>query len=61
VLLDLVPSGDAQVDSAFTDKGGDIGSGEEDKGNWEVLDESDVEAVLATELDIGTLKEVECG
>lgn len=61
MLLNLVPSGDAQVDSAFTDKGGDIGGGEEDEGNGEVLDESDVETVLAAELDIGTLKEVECG
>lgn len=61
MLLDLVPSGDTKVDSALTDKGRDISSGEEDEGNWEILDESNVEAVLAAELDIGTLKEVECG
>lgn len=61
MLLDLVPSGDAQVDSALADKGGDVRGGEEDEGNREVLDESDVETVLAAKLDVGTLKEVERG
>lgn len=59
VLLDLIPSGNAKVDTAFADKCRDIGGGEEDEGYWEVLNESDVEAVLATELDVGALEEVE--
>lgn len=58
VLLDLIPSGNAKIDTAFADKGRYIGGGEEDEGNWEVLDKGDVEAVLATELDVGALKEV---
>ncbi|KAI6759145.1 hypothetical protein HG531_013906 [Fusarium graminearum] len=39
---------------------GNIGSWEENESNWEVLYESDIEAVLAAELDVGALEEVEC-
>ena len=58
-FLDLVVAGDAEVDAALADKGRDIGGGEEDEGNGEVLDEGDVEAVFAAELDVGALEEVE--
>jgi hypothetical protein len=61
MLLDLVPSGDTNVATALADKGGNIGSGEENQGDGEVLDEGDIETVLAAELDIGALEEVKCG
>lgn len=51
MLSDLVASGDAEIDATFTDKGGDICCGEEDKGNVEVGDEGDVKTVLAPKLD----------
>jgi hypothetical protein len=60
VLLYLVPASDAEIDTALANKGRDIGGGEEDESDWEVLDESDVETVLATKLDVGTLEQVEC-
>jgi hypothetical protein len=55
VLSDLVASGDAQVDPAFTHEGGDVGGREEDQGDVEVGDEGNVEPVLAPKLDGGTL------
>jgi len=61
VLLDLVPAGDSEVDLAFSDEGGDVGGGEEDESYGEVLDEGDVEAVFALELDISALEEVQRG
>ena len=61
VLLNLVVASDTEVDTALTDEGGDIGSGEEDESDGEVLDEGNVEAVLATELDVGALEEVQAG
>lgn len=61
VLLDLVVARDAEVDLALADKGGDVGGGEEDEGDGEVLDEGYIEAVLAAELDVGALEEVEGG
>lgn len=60
MLLDLVPSCDAQVDTTLAHESWNIGRREEDECNWEVLDESNVEAVLAAELDVGALKKVEC-
>lgn len=61
VLLDLIPARYAEVDAALADKGRDVGGGQEDEGNGEVLDEGDVEAVLAAELDVGTLEQVQRG
>jgi hypothetical protein len=58
VLLDLVVAGDAQVDAALSNEGGYVGSGQEDEGDGEVLDERDVEAVLTSELDVGAFKKV---
>ena len=58
VLLYLVEAGDAEVDPALAHEGRDVGSGEKDQGNREVLDERDVEAVLTPELDVGSLEEV---
>jgi hypothetical protein len=42
----------AQRDSSFTDEGGDIGSGEENEGDREVLDEGYIETRFAAELDV---------
>lgn len=59
VLGDLVTAGDTDVDAALANEGWDVGGGQEDKGNREVLDEGDVEAGFATELDVRAGEEVE--
>lgn len=61
MFLDLVPACDSEVDLALANEGGDIGGGEEDESDGEVLDEGNVEAVLAAELNVGTLEEVQGG
>lgn len=61
VLLYLVIARDAEIDLALAHEGRDVGGGEEDEGDWEVLDEGDVEAVLAAELYVGALQEIERG
>lgn len=55
MLLYLVPARDAKVDLPLANERGDIGRGEEQESDGEVLDKGDVEAVLALELDLGTL------
>lgn len=52
MLTDLVTTGDAQIDTAFADEGGDIGGGEEYQCDVVILDESDVETGVAVELDV---------
>ena len=52
VLGDLVATRDAQVHAAFADERRDVGCGEEDQGDGQVLDEGDVEAGFAAELDV---------
>lgn len=59
VLFDLVAAGDSEVNAAFADEGGDVGGGEEDEREREVLDERNVEARVAVELDVGAVEEVE--
>ena len=61
MLGDLISASYTEVDSTFTDKGGDIGGGEEDEGYGVVFDEGDVEAGFAAELNIGTSEKVESG
>ena len=61
MFCDLVPAGDAEVDTALADEGGDVGCREEDESNGEVLDEGDVEARVTVELDVGAGEEVEAG
>ena len=58
---DLIPAGDTEVDSAFTNEGGDVGGGEEDESYRVVLDEGDVEAGFAAELYVRAGEEVESG
>ena len=59
MLIDLILASDTKIDATLANKGRDVGSWEEDKGDWEVLDKCNVEAVLTTELDIGSLKKVQ--
>lgn len=59
VFFDLIQARDAQVNATLTDKGWDVGGGEEDEGNWKVLDESNVKPVFAAELNIGALEQVQ--
>lgn len=51
---DLVLAGDAKVDVALCDKAGDVGGGEEDKGEGVVFDKGNVKAIVAVELDVYT-------
>ena len=56
MFLYLIPASDTDIDTALSDESRDIGCGEEDQSDREVLDESDVEAVLAAKLNVGTLE-----
>lgn len=58
VLGDLIAASDTEIDAAFTDEGWDVGGGEEDERDGQVLDERDVEAGFATELDVTACEEV---
>lgn len=42
VLGDLVAASDTQIDAAFADEGRDVGGGQEDQRNGQVLDQRDV-------------------
>lgn len=59
MLHHLVPSSNAQIDTAFTNEGRDVCGREEDKADRMVLYEGDVEARGAVEGDVGAGKEVE--
>ena len=61
MFLNLIPTSDTNVDTSLTNEGRDIGGGKEDEGDGQVLDQSDIETILAAELNIGTLEQVECG
>ena len=61
VLGDDIAASDAEIDSALADECGNVGSREEDKREREVLDQSDVEAVVAVELDVGAGEELDAG
>lgn len=61
MLGDLVAAGDTKVDTALTDEGWDVGSGQEDECDGQVLDQRDVETGLAAELDVGSGEEVKGG
>ena len=58
---DLIPAGYAEVDSAFTNKGRNVGGGKKDEGYGVVLDEGNVEPGFAAELYVGAGEEVEAG
>lgn len=59
VLLDLVAACDTQIDATLANEGGDVGSRQEDESEREVLDERNVKARVAVELDVGAVEEVE--
>ena len=61
MFCDLIAAGNTEVDSAFTNKGRDIGGGEKDEGYGVVFDEGDVEAGFAAELYVGAGEEIEGG
>lgn len=58
MLGDLVEASDAEINLTLADECGDVGSREEDEGDGKVLDERNVEAVFAAELDVGSFEEV---
>lgn len=61
MLSDLVTTGDTQVDTALADEGRDVSGGQEDQGDGQVLDQRNVEAGFAAELDVTAGEEVESG
>jgi hypothetical protein len=61
VLGDLVATGDTKVDTALANEGWDVGGGQEDECDGQVLDQRDVETGLAAELDVGAGEEVKGG
>ena len=61
MLRDLISAGDSQIYAAFADEGGDVGSGEEDKGDIVVFHEGDVKAGFAPKLDVRAGEKVEGG
>lgn len=61
MLRHLIAPGYAQIDAAFSDERGDVSGGEEDEGKRKVLDECNVEAGVAMELDVGAVEEVKAG
>jgi hypothetical protein len=61
VLGDDIATSDAEIDSALTNECGNVGSREEDKRERKVLDQGNVEAVVAVELDVGAGEELNAG
>jgi hypothetical protein len=59
VFGDLVATSDADVNATLANEGGDVGGGQEDQGNGEILDEGDVETGFAAELNIRAGEEIE--
>lgn len=58
MLGDLVAARDAEVYAALADEGRDVGCGKEDERDGQVLDQCDVEARFAAELDVAAGEEV---
>lgn len=61
VLLDLVPSGDPQVDLALSDECWYVRCREEDESDGQILHKGYIETVFPPELDIGTFEEIKSG
>lgn len=61
MLGDLVAAGNTQVNTTLADESRDVSSGQEDQGDGQVLDQRDVEAGFAAELDVTAGEEVEGG
>lgn len=61
ILGDLVATSDGEVDAAVSDKDRDVGRRQEDERHGQVLDQRNVEARFAPELDIATGEKLESG
>lgn len=61
MFSNLIATGDTQINSAFANEGGNIGSWEEDESNRKVLNESNVETIMAVKLNVGASQQVEAG
>lgn len=59
MLLHLISSCYAQVNSTFANKSWDVRCGEKNERDRVVFDERDVQAIVTMELDIGSLQKVE--
>lgn len=59
MLGNLVSSSDTKIDFTFPHERRNICSGKEDQGQGQVLDQRNVQPVVAVELDIGSREEVE--
>lgn len=59
MFRNLISARYPQSDSAFANESGYVGCREEDKGDLMVLDEGDIEAVSALELNVGAFEEFE--
>lgn len=59
MLGDLVAASDSEIDAAFANEGRNVGGGQEDQRDGQVLDQRDVEAGFATELDVTAGEEIE--
>ena len=57
----LISAGYTEVDSAFANKGRDIGGREEYEGYGVIFDESNVKAGFAAELYVGAGEEIKSG
>ena len=61
VFGNLIAAGDTEINAALTDEGGDVCSGEEDEGDGEVLNQGNIQAGFAAELDITAGQKVQSG
>jgi hypothetical protein len=59
ILCNLIATGDTEITTTLGDEGRDIGGGQEDEGDGEVLDESNVETRVSVELNVGTVKKLD--
>lgn len=59
MFRNLIPARDPQIDTSFTDKRRDVRCGKENECDRQVLDQRDVEAGFAPELNVASAEEVE--
>jgi hypothetical protein len=58
VLGDLVTSSDTEINATLRDKGRNVGGGQEDERDGEVLDQGNVEARVSVELNVGAVEKI---
>jgi hypothetical protein len=59
ILGDLVATGDTEITTTLGDEGRDVWGGQEDEGDREVLDESNVKTRVSVELNVGTVEKLD--